>query len=193
MGPFFVLSPACVMFKITRRSIFFVVTSLVAAYSILYMQGRFEASDVRHAKSITMNYRSKQGVSIPDALSHRHPGKGIQWGASLHSSCFQHIRVHASVNDDPSKPPRVYLFMVDLNGPTIHPGNKDGKELLDMLNRPLPKPAASPEAGKTPSVVPGGSASAAPALPSASSSASASAVPSALPSASASSRPALPR
>ena len=129
------------MFGNHRKTLLFVVTSVVASLCVLWMQGRFEASDVRHAQAIVQQYRPKGGASIPDALSHLHPGKGVQWDSRTQSSCFQHIRVYASVNADPSKAPLVYIFIVDLNGPGIHPGNEAGQSLLSMLGKPLPKPA----------------------------------------------------
>jgi hypothetical protein len=138
------------MFDSTRKTILFVVTSAVAAFSVLWMQGRFEASDARHAEAVVQEYRSTFGVSVPDALSHRHPGKGIQWASQVESSCFQHIRVYASVNADPRKPPKVYIFLVDLNGPAIHPGNEAGKDLLGMLDAPLSKRAAPPKPAAPP-------------------------------------------
>jgi hypothetical protein len=125
------------MFGSTRRTVLLVVTSAVAALCVLWMQGRFEAADSRHARTIVQDYRSKAGVSIPDVLSQLHPGKGIQWAANVQSSCFQHIEIHASVNADPSKGPLVYVFIVDLNGPAIHPGNEAGQRLLKLLDKPL--------------------------------------------------------
>jgi len=144
------------------------------------MQGRFEAADVRHARAIVQEYRSKAGVSIPDALSQQHPGKGIQWSSNVQSSCFQHIQIHASVNADPSKAPLVYVFIVDLNGPAIHPGNEAGKRLLERLDKPLARsvhtqaklrsaPSASAQAEGSDGSPPRVTKTASPAAPSASS------------------------
>ena len=168
------------MFGSTRRTILLVVTSAVAALCVLWMQGRFEAADARHARAIVQDYRSKAGLSIPDLLSHQHPGKGIQWASHVQSSCFQHIEVHASVNADPSKAPLVYVFIVDLNGPAIHPGNEAGKRLLKLLDKPLTRsvhkqaklrsaPSASARAGSSGGSAPLVTKTAPPATPSTSS------------------------
>ena len=60
------------------------------------------------------------------------------------------MRVHAVVTEDPSKKPRIYAFAVDINAPSIHPANDNGKEILNALNKPLPRPAATASASSKP-------------------------------------------
>ena len=121
----------------TKRTIIMVVTSLLAAISLLWLQSKFEHGDERNALGLVQNYRSKSGVSIPDVLSHWHPGKAPQWSSATESSCFQHIRVHAVVVVDPRQEPTIYAFAVDINAPSIHPANEPGKKVLAALNKPL--------------------------------------------------------
>lgn len=129
-----------------------VATALAAAGSILWMQGRYEASDQRHALEVVETYQPKGGTTIPALIEARHPGKPVEWSTAVESSCYQHIRVHAVVTDDPAAEPVLYAFVVDINGPVIHPANEKGKELIAALDQPLP-PAAS-TAAPSPSASP---------------------------------------
>ena len=135
-------------------------TSLLAAAMILWMQGRYETSDEKHAIEIVQGYRSRAGVSIPDVLERRHPDDSVRWSSSIKSSCFQHIEVQATV-DTAAAPPAVYAFVVDINGPAIHPGNEAGKEVLAAIDQPLP-PRATATAPATATASPATPASAAP-------------------------------
>ncbi len=112
-----------------------VVTALAAAGSILWMQGRYEASDKRHALEIVQGYQPPGGTNIPALIGARHPEKVVTWSTAVESSCFQHIRVHAVV-DEPS--PQLYAFVVDINGPAIHPANDNGQTLMSQIDKPLP-------------------------------------------------------
>ena len=153
------------------RMAIMVVTSVLAAMTVLYVQGRYEKGDMKNALQLVQTYRSKAGVSVPDVLSHQHPGKSVTWDTVVENSCFQHIRVVAFVNEDPAADPVVYAFTVDINGPSIHPANDNGKVLLSQLDKPLPVSTASSSAA--PALTASASASAA-APPSPTTSASAS-------------------
>jgi hypothetical protein len=118
--------------------IIMVVTSLLAAVTILWLQGRFEHADERNALAIVQQYRSPAGVTLPALLSDEHKGRPVQWSTATTSSCFQHITVVASVADKPGAEPTVYLFAVDLNGPSIHPANEAGARMLGRMDTPLP-------------------------------------------------------
>jgi hypothetical protein len=132
------------------RGVVMVVTALAAAGSILWMQGRYESSDKRHALEIVQSYHPRGGTDIPALLERRHPGKPVEWSTAVENSCFQHIRVHAVVTDDPAADPVLYAFVVDINGPSIHPANENGKELIAALDEPLP-PLPSASASSSPS------------------------------------------
>lgn len=122
------------------------VTAMLAAATVVWMQGRYEASDMKNALALVQSYRSQQGPSIPDLLSRHHPGRPVSWSTAVESSCFQHVRVHAVVSEDPAAAPIVYAFTVDINGPSIHPANEEGRALLEEMNQPLPPPSATPSA-----------------------------------------------
>jgi hypothetical protein len=126
-----------------KRMILLVATSLLAAVTILWFQGRFEADDEKQALNLVQGYQPPGGRSIPDVLAERHPNKPVEWSVATESACFQHIRVHAVVRPDGAPEPLVYAFVVDINGPAIHPGNEAGRELLGHLNEPPPRPSAS--------------------------------------------------
>jgi hypothetical protein len=124
------------------------LTSLFAAGSILWMQRKFEAGDERNALAVVQAYRSEH-ASIPELISVKHPGRPVAWSTATESACFQYVRVHA-VLEEPGSAPVVYAFTVDINGPSIHPANEEGRALLAGLDTPLPpRPAATTSAAAT--------------------------------------------
>ena len=125
-----------------KRMILFVATSLLAALCVVWIQRRFEADDENKALQLVQTYESQAKVTIPAVIAHRHPDKVVEWSTATESACFQHIRVHAVVHADPAAQPVVYAFIVDINGPSIHPGNEQGRELLGELDHPLPAGSA---------------------------------------------------
>jgi hypothetical protein len=127
-----------------RRKILLVVTAAAAAATILWLQGRFEKGDARNALTLVREYRSRAGASIPDLVGRAHPGRAVEWSARVDSACFQHVRIEASVGEGAGAPGERYQFVVDINGPAIHPGNEAGKRLLEMLDLGgAPSPEAS--------------------------------------------------
>jgi hypothetical protein len=126
-----------------------VLTSLFAAGSVLWMQRKFEAGDERNALAVVQAYRARH-ASIPEVLESRHPSRPIAWSTATESACFQHVRVHAVI-EEPGQEPSLYAFTVDINGPSIHPANEGGRAVLAALDTPLPPaplraPSASPSA-----------------------------------------------
>lgn len=120
-----------------------VATALAAAATVLWMQGRYEKADRRHALEIVQSYHPKGGTDIPSLLAHRHPERTVEWSSAVENSCFQHIRVHAVVAEPE---PVLYAFVVDINGPSIHPANDNGQELIVALDTPLPPASATASA-----------------------------------------------
>jgi hypothetical protein len=125
-----------------RRTLVMLLTSLLAAVSILWMQRKFEAGDERNALAVVQGYRPK-GVTIPELIHERHGKRQIDWSTATESACFQHVRVHAVVTE-PGKEPSVYAFTVDINGPVIHPANELGRELMAGLDRSGSAASAAP-------------------------------------------------
>ncbi len=112
-----------------------VLTALAAAACVVYLQQRFDAADVKAAVAMAESYRAPSGKTLPDVLEARHPGATIDWSGSVTSSCFQHVRVDASVRPKDA-PPLVYEFDIDINGPSIHPANPQGVEAVGALDAP---------------------------------------------------------
>ena len=74
-----------------------VLTSALAAGSILYLQGRFNAGDEKNALVVVQTYHSKSGRSLPDVIAAENAGAVPDWSTTTESSCFQHERVRAQV------------------------------------------------------------------------------------------------
>jgi hypothetical protein len=110
-----------------------VLTSALAAGSILYLQARFNAGDERNALALVQTYRAKSGRSLPEVIAAENQGTLPEWSTATESSCFQHERVRAQVAGDAGV--NTYDFVVDINGPSIHPGNEQGKRALEALDR----------------------------------------------------------
>lgn len=142
---------------LNRRTILMVLTSLFAAGSILWMQRKFEAGDERNALSLVQEYRPAK-VTVPELLGAKYPGLPVAWSTATESACFQHVRVHAVV-EEPGKPPEVFAFTVDINGPAIHPANENGRALLASLET-SPALAAGTAAASAPVVLAAGPATA---------------------------------
>ena len=108
-----------------------VLTSALAASSILYLQARFNASDEKNALLVVQQYRAHSGRSLPDVIRESSGGNTPEWSTATESSCFQHERVRAQVTTNEGV--TSYDFIVDINGPSIHPGNENGKRALEAL------------------------------------------------------------
>lgn len=126
------------------RAMLIVSTVVLAIASVLWVQSKFDGADRKAALGVVKEYRSKSGRSIPDVLSVRHPGRVPEWSSWTESSCFQHVRVRATVADAPGAVPIEYELVVDINGPSIHPGNPAGEKLLLALDEAAPAPAPMP-------------------------------------------------
>lgn len=137
--------------KITRYMVLAAMT-LLAFFVMVVMQSKFDGADQRAAIGIVQTTLSSNGHTVVDVLEARHPGKEPLWSAATESACFQHVRVRASVTPTPEASPIAYDFLVDINGPSIHPGNPAGEEALRALAEmpPAPSPTATPTATAAP-------------------------------------------
>ena len=109
-----------------------VLTSALAAGTILYLQARFDAGDEKSALEVVQNYRARSGRSLPEVIVEGRPGAPPpEWSTATDSSCKQHERVRAEVATDAGVV--TYDFVVDINVPSIHPGNENGKRALEAL------------------------------------------------------------
>jgi hypothetical protein len=114
-----------------RKNILLLLTSVLAAFSILYLQARFNAADEKSALLVVQEYRAHSGRSLPEVIAESSAGKPPDWSTATESSCFQHERVRAQVETDAGV--KSYDFIVDINGPSIHPGNENGRRALEAL------------------------------------------------------------
>jgi hypothetical protein len=118
-------------------------SAMVAIACILWVQSKFDGADRKAALSIVQEYRSRQGTSIPELLGKDHPGRTPLWTVETAQSCMQHERVRASLDGVD------YDFMVDINGPSIHPGNRASEEVMAQLDAPSALPSALPASAAT--------------------------------------------
>ena len=114
------------------RNVGMILTSALAAGTILYVQARFNAADEHNALAVVQSYRARSGRSLPDVIGDGQKGATKpEWSTATESSCMQHERVRAEVTTDGGIV--TYDFVVDINGPSIHPGNENGRRALELL------------------------------------------------------------
>jgi hypothetical protein len=114
--------------------------TLLAIVMMFWLQSKFEGADRKAALGMALTYRARGGWTIPDILDARHPGHAPVWDVQTQSSCLHHYE-KVSADIDGVR----YQFMVDIDGPSIHPGNPESEPVLKQLDepRPAPPPAAS--------------------------------------------------
>jgi len=148
------------------RTVALVMLALLAAFSVLYLQHRFDEGDRKSALRVLDEYHAPSTKqSIPDVLKKKHPNASIGFSATTESSCFQRIRVFALVQDvGPDGKPRTldYQFLVDINMQHIGPGNPLGEEAIRWLDEPVSFSAAPSASGSASAA---GSAALAPSAP----------------------------
>lgn len=110
------------------------MTGVSGAGAMLYMQARFDHSDQAAALNLVRTYRSPAGRTLAEAIAAHHPGSPEpRWTAHTESACFGHERVRAEVTT-PDGSQATYDFLIDINGPSIHPGSPAGQGILAELN-----------------------------------------------------------
>ena len=115
------------------RSLLVGSATLLALVSMFWIQSKFEAADRRAAIGLVHDYRAKGGWTIPEILDARHPGSATAWAVETQSACLHHYeKVSADVGGVR------YQFMVDIDGPSIHPGNHESEAVVQQLGDPRP-------------------------------------------------------
>ena len=118
------------------RSLLVASSAMLALVLIYWVQAKFDGADRRAAVGVVQQYRSRKGWTIPEILDARHPGLPAMWSVQTESSCNQHERVTAVIANER------YDFMVDINGPSIHPGNAPSESVVQQLDADRPGPPA---------------------------------------------------
>jgi hypothetical protein len=118
--------------------------TLLALASMLFIQTKFDGADRKAAVNVVRDYRAKGGWTIPEILDASHPGRTPMWSVETESSCMQRQRVSADIDGVR------YQFMVDINGPSIHPGNRDSERVMKRLDEERVPPAAPSVGASTP-------------------------------------------
>jgi hypothetical protein len=129
------------------RVMFLVGISVPTGLIMVYMQSKFDEADRKAALSIVHQHRSRQGWSVPEVLDDLHPGKSAVWSTATESTFYQHVRVRANVSGPTAAEAVAYDFVVDINGPSIHPGNPAGERVVKRLDEPKPDLPAGVDAG----------------------------------------------
>jgi hypothetical protein len=116
--------------------------TLLAIVAMFWLQSKFDGADRKAALGVVREYRARGGWTVPDILGVRHPGRTPVWTAETQSSCLQREAISAEVDGVR------YQFVVDINGPSIHPGNPESEAVIKQLDdaRPGFPPPGSPSA-----------------------------------------------
>jgi hypothetical protein len=130
------------------RSLLVGSSTLLAIASMFWIQSKFDGADRKAALGVIQAYRSPAGWTVPEALDARHPGHPALWSVTTEPACLHHYeKVSADIQGVR------YQFMVDIDGPSIHPGNPESEAVLKQLDEPRPggpPPAPSGSAAATP-------------------------------------------
>ncbi len=128
------------------RTVGLVLLALAAAFSVLYLQHRFDEGDRKSALRVLDEYHAPSTKqSVPEVLKKKHPNAAIYFSATTESSCFQRIRVTALVQEaDAAGVVKTldYQFLVDINMQHIGPGNPLGEQAIRWLDEPVSFSAA---------------------------------------------------
>ncbi len=116
------------------RAMLVATSTALAIALLLFIQSKFDGADRRAALGVVQTYRAKTGWTIPEVLDRRYPGRAPAWDVRTESSCMQREVVSARVAGE------TYEFMVDINGPSIHPGNHASEAILMQLDAPKGEP-----------------------------------------------------
>jgi hypothetical protein len=136
------------------RSLLVGSATLLAVVCMWWLQSKFDGADRKAAVGVVHDYRSRTGWTVPEILDARHPGAHATWAVVTESSCRQVQKITVDVAGVR------YEFMVDINGPSIHPGNHESEAVMKQLGEPRP-------GWPPPGAASGSAASAAPPAPSA--------------------------
>ena len=150
------------------RTIALVMLALLAAFSVIYLQHRFDEGDRKSALRVLDEYHAPSTKqSIPEVLKKKHPNASIFFSATTESSCFQRTRVSALVQETDAAgavTSKDYQFIIDINARHIGPGNPLGEVAVGWLDEPVSFNAApSTSASASAAVAPSSSAAAPPA------------------------------
>ena len=128
--------------------------TLLAVVAMFWLQSKFDGADRKAAVGVVREYRARGGWTVPEILSARHPDRTPVWTAETQSSCLQHEKVSADVDGVH------YQFVVDINGPSIHPGNPASEAVVKQLGdaRPGWPPPEPADSAQPPAPGPSGSA-----------------------------------
>jgi hypothetical protein len=126
--------------------------TLLAVVSMFWIQSKFDAADRKAAVAVVHEYRSRAGWTVPEAFDALHPGRPTHWSVETVPACLHHYERVSIESDGVS-----YQFMVDIDGPAIHPGNHESEAVLRQLDEARAEPAspaapaAAPSASSSPS------------------------------------------
>jgi hypothetical protein len=125
---------------VTRHNLVLIFVALGTAISFAIVQRMFDRADHDKAAKLVRMFPSRDGkTTVEDLLARRDPaarGEGA-WSTEILSGCRGFVRVRCTL---PAAAGGEYAFDVDLVRRAIHPGNDQGRRLLEELGgRDVPR------------------------------------------------------
>ncbi|RMH44997.1 MAG: hypothetical protein D6689_01030 [Deltaproteobacteria bacterium] len=114
---------------------------ILCAASILWLEGRFAASDHRKAKELVRAYRvDGRDETFEQFVVRKHGGRAGRWDSEIRETCRGIVRVQWTLDGNP---PTFYQWDVELPTQEIYvvPESPGGKRLLEEFQA---KPDALP-------------------------------------------------
>ena len=126
------------------------VAVMLVLGSLLMLEGFFDRGDRKKATALVRERYQVEGWSIGRYLREvKHPSvRDSFWETDVRSGCASIVDVEYHI-PNPPQDDLVYRFTVEVKTRAIHPGNENGKRLMQEWEaharaHPAPKPAPKP-------------------------------------------------
>jgi hypothetical protein len=133
---------------VSRNNVILGLVIILCATSLIWLQGRFDASDHRKGQRLVRSYRhDPQSETFEDFIIRKHGGAPGRWDSKITEGCRGVVRVTWLLDGDP---PTVYAWDVEIPTQEIYAveSSPGGRRLLEEFKAaeklpPLELPATS--------------------------------------------------